>query len=100
MTLLTFDGFEIYTKMSIFNYSFGFPPELQNPSGMAALHNNAICFLKYEIDLNTLAMIIAKRQSAPCFQMQWENEIFGYTLESQIFLEKYYLLEKKAEEKK
>jgi len=100
VTLLTFAGFEINTKMSILYFSFSFPVELQNPSGMPALHNNTISFLKYDIDLNTLAMIIAKRQSEPCFKMQWENEIFGYTLESQVFLEKYYLLEKKAEEKK
>ncbi|KAL4487589.1 hypothetical protein ABPG72_017378 [Tetrahymena utriculariae] len=90
VVLLTLDEYEIHTKMIVTCIKLEFPPELTIEVDGCQLYNEFPVFLQYLIDENALQTLISKRSKNPQFQQQWENEQFGYTLESQIFLEKYY----------
>ncbi|EAR84365.2 hypothetical protein TTHERM_00703570 (macronuclear) [Tetrahymena thermophila SB210] len=90
VVLLTLDEYEIHTKMIVTCMKLEFPPELQIEVDGCQLYNEFPVFIQYLIDENALQTLISKRSKNPQFQQQWENEQFGYTLESQIFLEKYY----------
>ncbi|KAL4437621.1 hypothetical protein ABPG74_017859 [Tetrahymena malaccensis] len=90
VVLLTLDDYEIHTKMIVTGMKLEYPPELKIEVDGCELYNEFPVFLQYLIDENALQTLISKRQKNPQFQQQWENEQFGYTLESQIFLEKYY----------
>ncbi|KAL4438421.1 hypothetical protein ABPG74_009460 [Tetrahymena malaccensis] len=89
-TLLTFDEYEINTFMNSHCFVFDYPPHLNIEINGNDLKTEVCHFINYQIDENIIQTMISKRTKNPQFMQQWENEEFGYTLESQVFLEKYY----------
>ncbi|EAR86076.1 hypothetical protein TTHERM_00548150 (macronuclear) [Tetrahymena thermophila SB210] len=89
-TLLTFDEYEINTVINCICFTCDYPPHLNIEVNGNNFTTEVCHFMNYEIDENIIQSIIAKRTKNPQFMQQWENEEFGYTMESQVFLEKYY----------